>query len=89
MFDSQHKSKIKNEKILRWRIELSALSFNVVYRPGTENAAADTLSRTCSIGKPESLKDIHEGLSHPGVTRLTHYVHLKQHSLKLCNHLID
>ena len=65
MFDVRHNSKIKNEKILRWRIELSALSYNVMYRPGTENAAADTLSRTCSIIKTNSLKDIHEGLCHP------------------------
>ena len=77
MFNAHHKSKIKNEKILRWRIELSALSYNVVYRPGTENAAADTLSRTCCILKPNSLKDIHEKLCHPGVTRLNHYVRSK------------
>ena len=77
MFDAHHKSKIKNEKILRWRIELSALSYNVVYRPGTENAAADTLSRSCSIYKPKSLKEIHEGLCHPGITRLNHYVRTK------------
>ena len=77
MFDAHHKSKIKNEKILRWRIELSALSYNVVYRPGTENAAADTLSRTCSIVKIDSLKNIHEGLCHPGITRLNHYVRTK------------
>ena len=77
MFDAHHKSKIKNEKILRWRIELSALSYNVVYRPGTDNAAADTLSRTCSIVKIDSLKNIHEGLCHPGITRLNHYVRFK------------
>ena len=77
MFDSNHKSKIKNEKILRWRIELSALSYKVIYRPGTENAAADALSRTCSIVKIDSLKDIHEGLCHPGITRMNHYVRSK------------
>ena len=42
MFNSNHQSKIKNAKILRWRIELSALSYDILYRPGTENAAPDT-----------------------------------------------
>ena len=77
MFDTRHKSTIKNAKILRWRIELSALSFNIMYRPGTENAAADAFSRVSSILNKESLKDIHSSLCHPGVTRLYHYVRSK------------
>ena len=43
------KSKIRNEKIARWRIELSCYSLNVSYRPGKENAAVDTLSRVCGL----------------------------------------
>ena len=77
MFDLHHKSKIKNEKLLRWKIELSALTYNVVYRPGKENIPADTLSRSCSITQVNSLKEIHNGLCHPGVTRLYHYVRSK------------
>ena len=49
MFDNAQKGKIKNDKIQRWRIELSNYSYDVVYRPESENAAADALSRTtCS-----------------------------------------
>ena len=77
MFDVRHKSSIKNEKLLRWRIELSALAYNVVYRPGKDNFAADALSRACGVTAINSLKDIHEGLCHPGITRLNHYVRSK------------
>ncbi|KAL1454481.1 hypothetical protein WDU94_010725 [Cyamophila willieti] len=45
MFQQKHKSKIKNEKIVRWRLELSCFNFDIVYRPGSENAPADALSR--------------------------------------------
>lgn len=40
MFNSKTTSKIKNEKIARWRIELSCFSFDVSYRPGKENLTA-------------------------------------------------
>ena len=45
MFDKYHRGKIKNEKFLRWRLELSCFSFDIVYRPGRDNVPADTLSR--------------------------------------------
>ena len=45
MFDSKQKGKIKNEKIQRWRLELSCFKFDSVYRPGECNAAADSFSR--------------------------------------------
>ena len=77
MFDTTHKSTIKNAKILRWKIELSALSYDIVYRPGKENSAPDTFSRVVSSLTTDSLKDIHESLCHPGVTRLYHYTRSK------------
>ena len=46
MFSKTHKSKIKNDKLLRWRTELSPYRFDIVYRPGKKNIPADTLSRT-------------------------------------------
>ena len=46
MFDGKNCSKIKNDKIMRWRIDLSCFVFDIVYRPGKDNPAADTLSRT-------------------------------------------
>ena len=45
MFDSKQRGKIKNDKIMRWRLELSTYSFDINYRCGKENMPADTLSR--------------------------------------------
>lgn len=39
MSDQNTKSKIKNDKIYRWRLELSCYSFDIVYRKGIENVA--------------------------------------------------
>ncbi|KAK3745309.1 hypothetical protein RRG08_014457 [Elysia crispata] len=78
MFDNAQKGKIKNDKIQRWRIEISNYSYDVVYRPGSENAAADALSRaTCSAttsGSMDNLKEIQDSLCHPGITRMCHFV---------------
>ena len=46
MYDTGCKrGKIKNAKILRWRLELAELNFDIVYRAGKCKAAPDTLSR--------------------------------------------
>ena len=75
MYDLKHRSKIKNEKVERWRIELSTFNFDIIYRPGKENAAADTFSRAfCSSSKSADLHDLHTALCHPGVTRMSHFV---------------
>ena len=75
MFDKTHGSKIKNEKISRWRLELSCFCYDIVYRPGDENAAADALSRVCgSTSGVDGLRKLHEDLCHPGLTRMTHFV---------------
>ena len=73
MYDNKHKSKIENDKISRWRVELSQYKFDIIYHPGKENAAADALSRIAAITHSlKELLDIHEKLCHPGVTRLFH-----------------
>ena len=49
MFDKKHQGKIKNDKIHRWRMELSCYSFDVEHTPGIQNIPADTFSRSkCS-----------------------------------------
>ena len=77
LFDQHHTSKIKNDKICRWRVELAEFKFDINYRPGILNVAADTLSRCSSIFDNNSLKLLHSRLSHPGVTRMTHYCRQK------------
>ena len=81
MFDLRHGSRIKNDKVARWRIELSSYQYDINYRPGKENLSADALSRVCAVvSRPvqiEELKRLHEALCHPGITRLNHFVKAK------------
>ena len=76
MFDNKQRGKIKNDKIMRWRTELSCYSFDIMYRPGAENVPPDTLSRAfCStIPSAGALGELHNSLCHPGVTRMFHFV---------------
>ena len=75
MFDKNHKGKIKNDKIYRWRLELSCYSFDIVYRPGVENIVADTFSRVyCAVVDSDSLFKLHCTLCHPGITRLMAFI---------------
>ena len=77
MFDGRRHSKIKNEKIMRWRLELSCYSYEIVYRPGKENTVADALSRISASSTLLNLQSLHRSLCHPGVTRLAHWVRTK------------
>ena len=78
MFNQRHQGKIKNDKIMRWRLELSCYSFDIVYRPGKENVAPDTFSRaTCASSANDSLYKLHDSLCHPGITRFWHFIRAK------------
>lgn len=78
MFDQHHSSKIKNEKIMRWRLDLACFKFDIIYRPGNKNASADTLSRITAAICPEvKLNELHDALCHPGITRMYHWVRSK------------
>ena len=79
MFNKHHSSKIKNDKIMRWRVELSCLSYNIEHKAGVLNVAPDTLSRCCSASGHVNLERIHSDLCHPGITRLFHFV--RSHNL--------
>ena len=77
MFDKHQKSKIKNDKIMRWRMELFCFDFDIVYRPGKENAVPDAFSRSWCLsvcGDTRPLIELHSSLCHPGVTRMYHFV---------------
>ncbi|GFX03587.1 retrovirus-related Pol polyprotein from transposon opus [Trichonephila clavipes] len=45
VFNQRHGSKIKNEKLIRCRLQLASFKFDIIYRPGKQNVIADTLSR--------------------------------------------
>ncbi|XP_054287969.1 uncharacterized protein LOC129003695 [Macrosteles quadrilineatus] len=79
MFDNNRHGKVKNEKIMRWKLELSCFHYDIVYRPGKDNMAADALTRVCSSiqNQEKLLIDLHANLCHPGVTRLYHWVRSK------------
>ena len=78
MLNPKSKSKIKNEKITRWKLELACFSYDIAYRSGKQNAAADALSRICSsTTTADKLHSLHEDLCHPGVTRMLHFVRSK------------
>ena len=70
MFDQQHKGKIKNDKIYRWRLELSCYNFDIIYRPG-RNVVAVVY---CSAVSTDNLYELHNALYHPGVTRMTAFI---------------
>ncbi|KAI3378313.1 hypothetical protein SNEBB_002032 [Seison nebaliae] len=80
LFDKSHRSKIKNDKMMRWRMELSCYDFDIVYRPGRENIPPDAFSRShcATVGvSHQTLIDLHSSLCHPGITRMHHFVRSK------------
>ena len=45
MLDNRKRSKIKNNKIHCWRLELASFSYTIKFRPGRDNVAADAFTR--------------------------------------------
>ena len=84
MLDSRRRTKIKNEKVQLWRMELAPFSYVMQYRHGQRNVAPDTLTRAyCSATNGASftsscvLQDIHDRLCYPGSTRMLHFIRSK------------
>ena len=74
MYNS-YSSKIKNDKIMRWRVELSSYKYDIVYHPGKNNKGADTFSRIqCSAISSNALKELHNSFCHPRITRMSDFV---------------
>ena len=76
MFDKRKNSKIKNDKIMRWRMGYLG-SISVSCTAQGRKTSSDTFSRSyCSstgMGH-RPLLDLHESLCHPGVTHMYHFV---------------
>ena len=62
--------KIKNEKLVRWRLELSEFAYDIEYKRCSVNVPADALSRICSLSSGTTFRALHYVLSHPGQSRL-------------------
>ena len=80
MFDSRRRTKIKNDKVKQWRMELASFSYVIQYRLGQQNVGADTFARAvCATNSDSlsSLQDLYEKLCHPGITRILHFVRTK------------
>ena len=78
MLDNRKRTKIKNNKIQCWRLELASFGYTIKYRPGRDNVVADSLTRAyCASMSTSNLMEIHSGLCHPGITRLLHFVRTK------------
>ena len=84
MFNNKRNTKIKNDKIQRWRMELACYNFDIQYRPGEENVPADSFTRLfCSAISTGKLAELHSSLCHPGVTRMFHFVKSKNLAVSL------
>ena len=88
MFDNFKKSRLKNVKIQNWWLESSEYRYDVEYRTGRLNSAADALTRnpkskkTCgqvsSISiQYDLLEKLHKEMGCPGITRLFHQVKIR------------
>ena len=68
---SKQKSKIKNDKLAHWCLELSELYYDVIDRKGSKSISADTMSRCAAISpSPPRLVELHNALCHSGITWL-------------------
>ena len=52
------KSTCKNNKLIRWRTNLSEYNFRIAYKPGKENLGADAFSRAFALQSVKSLYTI-------------------------------
>ena len=79
MFHSEKLKKIKNNKIQRWRIDLGCYDYDIMYHQGKNNIPADILLRAhCgAMFSNEKLYDLHVSPCHPGITKLAHFMKIK------------
>ena len=78
IMDNRRRTKIKNNKIQCWRLELASFSYSIKYKQGKDNVAADAFTRVVFASTNTfNLYELHNNLCHPGIRRLSHYVRSK------------
>ena len=78
MLNNREHTKIKNDKIQDWRLELASFSYTGEDRPGKDNAAPDSFTSALTASMSMSnLAEIHAALYHPGVTWMLQFVRSK------------
>ena len=61
MLDNRKRTKIKNNKIQCWRLELASFSCTIKYRPGRDNVVADSMTKAyCASMSTSNLMEIQE-----------------------------
>ena len=70
-------SKVKNNKIHDWRLELVSLCYTLKYRPSKDSMAPNSFMQVFWLPCQIWLEYIHTALCHPGVTRMLHLVRSK------------
>jgi len=74
MFSQTNRGKIKNAKILSWRLELNQLHYDIRHKPGVYNVVPEALSGSCALAPCMPVRQLHESLGHPGFARLYHFI---------------
>jgi len=75
MFGQRNLGKIKNTKIMVWRLELEQLNYSIRHRPGKDNVAPDAMFRICSsVSSVSQLRLLHDQLGHSGFARMYHFI---------------
>ena len=75
MLNPKNKRKIKNDKICRWRLELSCYNFDIFFRTGKDNIVADTFSRVyCLAVNTNTLYQLHNPFCNPGIMRTLAFI---------------
>ena len=68
MLDNRKRTKIKNNKIQCWQLEVVFFSYTMKCRPEVENVASDALTRlTLAVTNHYDLKKLHENMCHPAL----------------------
>ena len=75
MYDNKRRSKVKTDKILRWRLELSQYDYEIIYKAEKYYSVPNTPRAYCASVSKSSFYEIHIALCHSGVTRFYHSLH--------------